>query len=80
MPMGTVKWFDCKNGFGFVVDDAGQDIFVHFSVIEGDGFRRLFDGEKVEYDVGQGPKGLSALRVRRLPAVAEQGQPVGMSE
>lgn len=68
MPVGIVKWFDCKKGFGFVVNDDGKDVFVHYTVIEGDGFRRLRDGEKVEYEVAQGPKGLSASKVRRLDA------------
>ena len=66
MAVGIVKWFDFKIGFGFVVHDDGQDVFIHFSVIEGEGFRRLRDGEKVEYEVVKGPKGLSATRVRRL--------------
>ena len=66
MPVGTVKWYDCRKGFGFVIDPTGEDVFVHFTVIQGDGFRRLFDGESVEYDVTRGPKGLLASRVRRL--------------
>ena len=77
MAVGTVKWFDCKKGFGFVLDDQGQDVFVHYTVIEGEGFRRLRDGEKVEYDVTQGPKGLCATRVRRteVPARAATDDP-----
>lgn len=71
MPVGTVKWFDCKKGFGFVLDAQGQDVFVHYTVIEGDGFRRLRDGEVVEYEVAQGPKGLSAIKVRKID---DQGQ------
>jgi len=66
MPIGKVKWFDTKKGFGFIVDDEGQDIFVHYTVIEGEGFRRLLDEERVEYEVVRGPKGLLAARVRRL--------------
>ena len=66
MPVGTVKWFDAKKGFGFVIDGAGVDIFVHYSVIEGEGFRRLRDGEEVEFEFDNGPKGLLATRVRRL--------------
>ena len=66
MPTGTVKWFDCKKGFGFVLNEAGQDVFVHFSSIQGDGFRSLKDGEKVEYDEVSGDKGLHAHNVRRL--------------
>ena len=66
MPVGTVKWYDCKKGFGFIIDASGEDVFAHFTVIEGEGFRRLFDGEQVEYEVVRGPKGLQALRVKRL--------------
>ena len=77
MPVGIVKWFDCKKGFGFIMDGSGADVFVHFSVIEGDGFRRLHDGEQVEYETTHGPKGLLASRVRRLdpqPPEAPPGQ------
>lgn len=72
MATGTVKWFDAKKGFGFILNAEGNDVFVHFSSIEGDGFRALKDGESVEYQSVQGDKGLSALNVRRLgkPAVA----------
>ncbi len=66
MPVGTVKWYDCRKGFGFIIDDSGEDVFVHYTVIEGTGFRRLFDSEKVEYELTRGPKGLHASRVRRL--------------
>jgi CspA family cold shock protein len=62
---GQVKWFDPKKGFGFIVGPAGQDVFVHFSQIEGDGFRSLKDGEDVEYDLIEGDKGFSAQTVRR---------------
>ena len=70
--VGEVKWFDCKKGFGFLVHHDGQDVFVHYSVIEGEGFRRLRDGEQVEYVVVYGPKGLTAARVR--PIAQEHGQ------
>lgn len=68
MSTGTVKWFDSKKGFGFIVGDEGEDIFVHFSVIQGDGFRSLKDGETVDYEVERGAKGLLAKTVRRLTA------------
>lgn len=63
---GTVKWFDVKKGFGFILNPEGRDVFVHYSSIEGDGFRSLKDGEKVEYEQVEGAKGLSALKVRRV--------------
>ncbi len=65
MPTGTVKWFDAKKGFGFIVNSTGQDVFVHFSCIECGGFRSLKDGEQVEYEETDGAKGLSAVKVRR---------------
>src|SRR5689334_244974 len=66
MPIGTVKWYDRRKGFGFILDPSGEDVFAHFTSIEGDGYRCLLEGELVEYDVTKGPKGLSALRVKRL--------------
>lgn len=66
---GDVKWFDPKKGFGFIVGPEGQDIFVHFSVIEGEGFRVLKDGAKVTYDAINGDKGWHATRVIRHPDV-----------
>ena len=68
MPIGTVKWFDAKKGFGFLLDPDGQDVFVHYTTIEGEGYRRLWDGEQVEYECTRGPKGLLASRCRRLSA------------
>src|SRR5947208_16833131 len=66
MVTGTVKWFDVKKGFGFLVNADGKDVFVHFSSIEGDGFRSLKDGERVEYDEIDSGKGLAARNVKRL--------------
>lgn len=66
MPVGIVKWFDPKKGFGFIVGPEGQDVFVHFSSIETDGFRALKDGEQVEYDFVESEKGLHARNVRRI--------------
>lgn len=74
MSSGTVKWFDSKKGFGFIVGDEGQDVFVHFSVIEGDGFRSLKDGEQVTYEVDRGAKGLLAKSVRRVVAAQPKEQ------
>ena len=62
---GEVKWFDPRKGFGFIVGPEGQDIFVHFSVIAGEGFRVLKDGAKVEYDAEKTDKGWRATRVER---------------
>lgn len=62
---GPVKWFDPRKGFGFIVGPEGQDIFVHFSVIEGDGFRVLKDGATVSYDAERTDKGWRATRVMR---------------
>lgn len=75
MPKGTVKWFDSKKGFGFIIGPQSQDVFVHFSVIEGGGFKSLRDGETVDYDLAEGAKGLSAQRVRRLNKA--EGMPNG---
>jgi CspA family cold shock protein len=69
MATGTVKWFDSKKGFGFIVNNQGKDVFVHFSTIEGEGFRALKDGELVEYEETQGNKGLLASSVRRTSPV-----------
>ena len=73
MPTGTVKWFDTKKGFGFIIGPEGQDVFVHFSSIEGDGFRSLKDGESVDYDIARGDKGYSATRVKRMAGGASAG-------
>ena len=74
MVTGTVKWFDVKKGFGFLVNAAGKDVFVHFSSIEGDGFRSLKDGEQVEYELHTGAKGLHAAHVHRLGVHAQLSQ------
>ena len=68
MPTGNVKWFDSKKGFGFIINPEGKDVFVHFSSIEGDGFRSLKDGETVDYEQIQGEKGLLAQHVKRVAA------------
>lgn len=71
MLTGAVKWFDSKKGFGFIVGPEGQDVFVHFSVIQGDGFRSLKDGEQVNYEVEKGPKGMLATAVYRITPAKE---------
>jgi len=63
---GTVKWFNEAKGFGFISQEQGEDVFVHFSAIEGDGFKNLADGDQVEFEVTRGPKGLAAANVRRV--------------
>jgi CspA family cold shock protein len=62
---GTVKWFNEAKGFGFISQEGGEDVFVHFSTIQGDGFKTLAEGERVEFDVTRGPKGLQAANVRK---------------
>jgi CspA family cold shock protein len=61
-----VKWFNEAKGFGFLSQESGEDVFVHFSTIQGDGFKTLAEGETVEFDVTQGPKGLQAANVRKV--------------
>lgn len=60
---GTVKWFNNTKGYGFIAHEGGADIFVHFSAIEGNGYRSLTEGQTVEFSVEQGPKGLQAAQV-----------------
>lgn len=66
MATGTVKWFNADKGFGFISQSDGADVFVHFSAIEKQGYRSLDEGEQVEFEVQQGPKGLQAAKVRPL--------------
>ncbi|MCB0345569.1 MAG: cold shock domain-containing protein [Bdellovibrionales bacterium] len=68
---GVVKWFNDAKGYGFITHETGRDIFVHFSVIEQEGFKTLKDGEEVQYELREGDKGLNASRVVRLLSEAE---------
>ncbi len=61
--IGTVKWFNGSKGYGFIARENGPDVFVHFSAIQGDGYRNLEEGQKVEFSIEQGPKGLQAANV-----------------
>ena len=63
---GTVKWFNASNGFGFIQRQTGEDVFVHFSAIQADGYKSLNDGQAVEFEVVRGPKGLQASNVQPL--------------
>ncbi len=66
MAQGSVKWFNDAKGFGFITQESGPDLFVHFSSIGGSGFKSLQEGDPVEFEVADGPKGPQALNVRRL--------------
>ncbi len=66
MPEGKVKWFNDSKGFGFIEQEGGEDVFVHFSAIGGEGFKSLAEGESVSFDVQEGPKGLQAANVVKV--------------
>jgi len=63
---GKVKWFNAEKGFGFIERDGGEDVFVHFSAIQGDGFKTLDEGQNVEFDIVEGPRGLQAANVYKV--------------
>ena len=63
---GTVKWFNAAKGYGFIQRENGEDVFVHFSAIQGDGYKSLNEGQAVEFEVTKGPKGLQAANVTSL--------------
>ena len=66
METGTVKWFNGSKGFGFIEREEGADVFVHFNAIQGDGYKSLEEGDKVQFEVEQGPKGPNATNVTKV--------------
>ena len=66
MAEGTVKWFNEAKGFGFIEQDSGPDVFVHFSAVQGEGFKTLNEGDRVSFEVVKGPKGPQAENVRKI--------------
>ncbi len=66
MPTGTVKWFNDKKGFGFISIEGGEDVFVHHTSIDSEGFRTLEEGDKVEFEIAQGEKGSKAENVKKI--------------
>jgi CspA family cold shock protein len=68
MTVGTVKWYNADKGYGFIQPESGEDVFVHFSAIQTSGYRSLNEGQAVEFDVAQGPKGPQAANVRPIEA------------
>ena len=65
MTVGTVKWFNAEKGYGFIRPPEGEDVFVHFSAVQAQGFKSLAEGDKVEFEVTRGPKGVQAANVRK---------------
>jgi CspA family cold shock protein len=66
MNKGTVKWFNAEKGYGFITGEDGKDVFVHFSAIQGEGFKSLDEGQAVTFDLQQGPRGMQAANVVKL--------------
>lgn len=66
MEQGTVKWFNAAKGYGFISRTGGEDVFVHFKAIVGDGYKTLNEGDKVQFEVERGPKGLQAANVSKI--------------
>ncbi len=66
MEKGKVKWFNASKGYGFIQRESGEDVFVHYKAIAGEGYRKLDEGDTVEFDVQEGPKGLQAVNVKKV--------------
>ncbi len=66
METGTVKWFNSSKGYGFITREEGEDVFVHYKAIQGEGFKSLDEGDQVQFEVEQGPKGLQATNVTKV--------------
>ncbi|OGB62327.1 MAG: cold-shock protein [Caldithrix sp. RBG_13_44_9] len=66
MEKGTVKWFNGSKGYGFITREQGEDVFVHYNAIEGEGYKTLNEGDQVMFEIGQGPKGLQATKVTKI--------------
>jgi len=66
MEKGTVKWFNGSKGYGFITREKGEDVFVHYKAIEGDGYKSLEEGDVVSFEIEQGPKGLQATKVTKM--------------
>ena len=66
MVKGKVKWFSDKKGYGFITPESGKDVFVHHSAIQGEGFKTLYEGQEVEFEVQNGPKGEQAVNVKKV--------------
>jgi len=66
MAQGTVKWFNASKGYGFIAQEGGEDLFVHFSAIQDEGFKSLDEGQAVEFEITQGPKGAQATNVVKV--------------
>jgi len=66
METGTVKWFNGAKGYGFITREEGADVFVHYNAIEGEGYKTLDEGDQVQFEIGEGPKGLQAINVTKI--------------